>query len=138
MVWSCDALRAVTRAYEGLQEQIVCKVRQKGASDRCGTVQGGRECRAGPDRCRSRRRGAQAADRPARWRQVGRFPNHLLFRAGARAFFVHGFAKNERDNIRDDELAAFRMLAAEMLGYDDKAIARAVAAGVLIEVKDNG
>jgi len=32
-----------------------------------------------------------------------------------RAFFVHGFAESEQDNIRDDELAAFKMLAAEML-----------------------
>ena len=50
---------------------------------------------------------------------------------------MHGFAKNERANIRDDELAAFRLLAAEMLGYRDEAIARAVSAGVLIEVKDD-
>ncbi len=65
----------------------------------------------------------------------GGFRTIILFRAGTRAFFVHGFAKNERDNIRDDELAAFRMLAAEMLAYDDMAIARAVAAGVLTEVR---
>ena len=67
----------------------------------------------------------------------GGFRTIILFRAGARAFFVHGFAKNEQANIRDDELAAFRMLAAEMLGYQDEAIARAVRAGVLIEVKNN-
>ena len=34
---------------------------------------------------------------------------------------VYGFAKNERDNIRDDELATFKMLAAEILAYDDAA-----------------
>lgn len=54
----------------------------------------------------------------------GGFRTIILFRAGARAFFVHGFAKNERANIRDDELAAFRMLAAELLGYRDEAIER--------------
>jgi hypothetical protein len=42
----------------------------------------------------------------------GGFRTIILFRAGERAFFVHGFAKNERNNIRDDELAAFKMLAA--------------------------
>ena len=42
------------------------------------------------------------------------------FRAGSRAVFVHGFAKSERANIRDDELAAFRMLAAKLLGYDER------------------
>ena len=59
----------------------------------------------------------------------------ILFRAGERAFFVHGFAKNEQDNIRDDELAAFKMLAAEMLAYDDAAIAKAITNGTLTEVK---
>jgi hypothetical protein len=67
----------------------------------------------------------------------GGFRTIILFRAGALAFFVHGFAKNERANIRVDELAAFRMLAAELLGYSDAALAEAVGAGVLIEVKDD-
>jgi hypothetical protein len=67
----------------------------------------------------------------------GGFRTIILFRQGARAFFVHGFAKNDQANIRDDELAAFRMLAAEMLGYRDEAIASAVSAGVLIEVTDD-
>jgi hypothetical protein len=47
---------------------------------------------------------------------------------------VYGFAKNERDNIGDDELVAFRKLAGELLAYDDNAIGKAVAAGVLTEV----
>jgi hypothetical protein len=67
----------------------------------------------------------------------GGFRTIILFRAGTRAFFVHGYAKNDQTNIRDDELAAFRMLAAELLGYQDEAIARAVNAGVLIEVTDD-
>jgi hypothetical protein len=67
----------------------------------------------------------------------GGFRTIILFRAGTRAFFVHGYAKNDQANIRDDELAAFRMLAAELLGYQDEAIARAVNAGVLIEVTDD-
>jgi hypothetical protein len=45
----------------------------------------------------------------------------------SRAFFVHGFAKNEKDNIGKDELAALKKLASELLAYDDKAIARVVA-----------
>lgn len=67
----------------------------------------------------------------------GGFRTIILFRIGERAFFVHGFAKNERDNIRDDELAAFRMLAAEMLAYDDAALARAIGNGTLTEVMCN-
>jgi hypothetical protein len=56
---------------------------------------------------------------------------------GERAFFVHGFARNEQDNLRDDELAAFKMLAVEMLAYHDAAIARAMGNGTLMEVKAN-
>lgn len=52
-------------------------------------------------------------------------------------FFVHGFAKNEQDNIRDDELAAFRLLAAELMTYDDTALASAIANGTLMEVMCN-
>jgi hypothetical protein len=32
---------------------------------------------------------------------------------GERAFFVHGFAKSDRDKIRDNELAALKKLAGE-------------------------
>jgi hypothetical protein len=62
------------------------------------------------------------------------FRTLIVFRAGARAFFVHGFAKNEKDNIGNDELVALKKLASELLAYDDKAIARVVASGTLIEV----
>ena len=64
----------------------------------------------------------------------GGFRTIILFRVRERAFFVHGFAKNERDNIRDDELAAFRMLAALMIAYDDDALAKAIENGTLTEV----
>ena len=64
----------------------------------------------------------------------GGFRTIILFQAGTRAFFVHGFAKSEQDNVRDDEVAAFKMLAAQLLAYDDAALARAIAAGVLMEV----
>jgi hypothetical protein len=65
----------------------------------------------------------------------GGFRTIILFRLGERAFFVHGFAKSARDNIRDDELAAFKLLAVALLAYDDAALATAVVAGVLVEVK---
>jgi hypothetical protein len=57
-----------------------------------------------------------------------------VFRAGARAVFVHGFAKNEKENIEKDELAAIKRLAVELLAYDDKTLARALATGALVEV----
>ena len=67
----------------------------------------------------------------------GGFRTIILFRIRERAFFVHGFAKNERDNIRDDELEAFRMLAALMMTYDDDALAKVMEIGTLTEVMCN-
>ena len=91
--------------------------------------------RAGPGRCRPGRRRDQAAYRAIWRRKVGGFRTIILFQARTRAFFVHGFAKNERDNIDDKELAAFKMLAAQLLAYDEAALAKTIAAGVLMEVK---
>ena len=67
----------------------------------------------------------------------GGFRTIILFRLRERAFFVHGFAKNEQDNIRDDELAAFKLLATEMLAYSDEALAKAIGNGTLTEVMCN-
>jgi hypothetical protein len=93
---------------------------------------------------RDAERGLSAADlgggvikqriaRPGQGKSGG-FRTLIVFRAGARAFFVHGFAKNEKDNIEKDELVALKRLASELVAYDDKTIARVVASGTLIEV----
>ena len=66
----------------------------------------------------------------------GGYRTIVLFRAGTRAVFAYGFAKNERSNIRDDELADFRKLAAAILAYDDTDLAIAIENGALIEVSD--
>lgn len=68
----------------------------------------------------------------------GGFRTIILYRTATRAIFVHGFAKNEQDNIRADELAAFKLLAAELLAYDNAAIGKAVANGTLTEVMGDG
>ena len=83
---------------------------------------------------------SNASPAAARGNAAGSGPSSrsgILFRAGTRAFFVHGFAKNEQDNIRDDELAAFRMLADSLLNYDAAAIARVIANGTLTEVTND-
>jgi hypothetical protein len=64
----------------------------------------------------------------------GGFRTLILFRAGSRAFFVHGFAKNERDNIDANELAALRKLATILLTYDPADLSLALANKTLIEV----
>ena len=58
----------------------------------------------------------------------------ILFRAGSRAFFVHGFAKNERDNIDANELAALRKFASTLLTYDPDDLSLALANKTLIDV----
>jgi hypothetical protein len=67
----------------------------------------------------------------------GGFRTIILFRAQQRAVFVYGFEKNERDNIRDDELAQFKELAAIMLAYEDREISTSLSTGALIEVKND-
>ena len=58
----------------------------------------------------------------------------ILYKRATRAFFVYGFAKNERANITQDELATLKELASQILAYDDKALDQAAAFGTLIEV----
>lgn len=62
----------------------------------------------------------------------------IVFQSSKLAVFVHGFAKNERDNIRHDELSALRKLASELFSYDGKTLARVVATGTLTEVMCDG
>ena len=68
----------------------------------------------------------------------GGFRVIVLFRKGELAFFVYGFAKSDRDNLRPDELATFRMLADEYLKLDRAGLAAAQRVGAIIEVKCNG
>ena len=65
----------------------------------------------------------------------GGFRSIVLFRSGDKVFFVYGFAKNARSNIRKDELAGFRELADFMLSYDQSALKKALGSGAIVEVK---
>ena len=59
----------------------------------------------------------------------------LVSRVGDRAFFVYGFAKNARANIKADELDGLKKLAKELLGYTDRQLEQAIGGGAMIEVK---
>lgn len=61
----------------------------------------------------------------------------VAFRQGDKAFFVYGFAKNERANVSDKELQALKMLAKELMNYTTAALTKAMKAGELIEVEVN-
>jgi len=59
----------------------------------------------------------------------------IACRAGERAVILYGFAKNERDNIEEDELLSLRDIAAAWLRADSATIARALADGSLQEIE---
>ncbi|MDH4126058.1 MAG: type II toxin-antitoxin system RelE/ParE family toxin [Gammaproteobacteria bacterium] len=61
----------------------------------------------------------------------------VAFRQGEKAFFVYGFAKNERANISDKELKALKLLANELLNYPEASLTKAIKAGELIEIEVN-
>lgn len=62
----------------------------------------------------------------------------LAYRKDDKAFFVYGFAKNERENISSKELKALRLLATQLLSYTNPALNKAIKAGELIEVHEDG
>jgi hypothetical protein len=49
-------------------------------------------------------------------------------------FFVYGFAKNDRDNIENQEMLALKRLAAVLLGMDANAINQLLADKELKEI----
>ena len=61
----------------------------------------------------------------------------IAFKQGDKAFFIYGFAKNERVNVGDKELRALKLLAKELLNYAAPALAKATKAGELIEIEVN-
>ncbi len=62
----------------------------------------------------------------------------IAYLASDKAFFVYGFAKSARDNIKDNELKGLKAYAAILLGYSDEELKKAVKAEVLIEVRSDG
>lgn len=79
----------------------------------------------------------QRIARPGQGRARG-FRSIVLFRRDERAFFVHGFAKSHRANLRPDERKAFQALADALLGLDDAEVAAAMANGTIREVDCDG
>ena len=61
----------------------------------------------------------------------------VAFRQDEKAFFIFGFAKNERANISSDELRALKLLAKELLNYSAVSLTKALQTGELIEIEVN-
>ena len=58
----------------------------------------------------------------------------LALRRGAHVFFLHGFAKSDRENLRRADLEAVRKLADKMLRLDEAALDAMVTNRNIIEV----
>jgi hypothetical protein len=77
----------------------------------------------------------QRVARPGEGRSSG-YRTLIACRFGDFAVFLFGFAKSERDNVRDDELRELRVAARAWLQADKALIERARDEGVLIEASD--
>lgn len=59
----------------------------------------------------------------------------IAYRHGNRAIFLYGFAKNERDNIQEDELKTLKEIANHWLKAGKKVLKHALEKGVLEEIE---
>src|ERR1700751_3373015 len=76
----------------------------------------------------------QRVARPGQGRSGG-FRTLIAYRAKARSVFLFGFAKNERDNVDDNELTTLREIAKVWFAADVRGLARAIAEGLIQEVR---
>ena len=58
----------------------------------------------------------------------------LAYKSNDKAFFVYGYAKKLRANIKKDEEKALKLYARELMSLDDEALLKAMKFNVLIEV----
>ena len=79
----------------------------------------------------------QRIARPGQGRSGG-FRALVLFRRNERSFFVYGFAKSDRENLRRDELRALRNLADEMFALGESGLEAMLASGTISEVDCDG
>ena len=75
----------------------------------------------------------QRVARPGQGKRGG-FRTIVAYKRGNRAIFLFGFAKSERENLNDDELALWRRIGKAYLGLDDEGLAAAIAADELMEI----
>jgi hypothetical protein len=76
----------------------------------------------------------QRIARPGRGKSKG-YRTIILFRRGARAFFVYGFAKSHRPNINADEEEQFKEAAKIVLALTETQLAVRLERGDFVEVK---
>jgi hypothetical protein len=75
----------------------------------------------------------QRVARPGQGRSGG-YRVLIAYRPKARSVFLFGFAKSARGNVDEDELATAQDIAKGWLGADERALALAVAEGLIQEM----
>lgn len=78
----------------------------------------------------------QRIARPGQGKSGG-YRSIILYLRNERAFFVYGFAKNDRDNIDDNEAAQFKGMAKHVLTLSDEHMAEALKAGIFVEIQND-
>lgn len=58
----------------------------------------------------------------------------IAFRSGDKAFFIYGFLKKKRSNIRKDELDEFKELAKYLLELSNEHLTALISKGQMTEV----
>ena len=62
----------------------------------------------------------------------------LAYKAHSRTFFLYGFEKKVRSNVKADELRVLKRYAAELMSYSNTGLDKALEFGALVEVKKHG
>jgi hypothetical protein len=75
----------------------------------------------------------QRVARPGQGRSGG-YRVLIAYRIKMLSVYLYGFAKSERENVGDDELATLRDIAEGWLQADANVLARAIAEGLIQEV----
>ena len=61
----------------------------------------------------------------------------VAYKREGRTFFVYGFSKNQKANVKKNELKALKLLATHLLSYTDAALIVAMNENELIEIPNN-
>ena len=71
---------------------------------------------------------------PGRGKRSG-YRTILAHRQGDRLVFLHGYAKNEKNDITKKEKSALLKLGGVYMGYDEARLSRMVAKGLIVEIR---
>ena len=75
----------------------------------------------------------QRIARPGQGKSSG-YRSVIAFRQEDRAFFIFGFSKSARSNLREDDLAVYKKAAKALLALSDQQIQRLIDVQALTEV----